>query len=202
MLSGPASCGVRGHAAMGHPPIVVAKHDEAVEPPEANRRDDEVTERGDLATWFASNVRHVGEGSLRGPFMCFATVDSTTVKPSRCSSDRIRSAPQVAFSRDMRRTKARTSASTAGRPGALHFSTDHRQPPRRCTFQPPLTGLYPRQPQSVKCLHRCDRRDASHRPAVGEPCSGLGLPLITAIRRSSTEDGGPLRRVPLPVRER
>ena len=66
--------------------------------------------------WRLRNAPHVGEGVLPPRVIYLATVDSATEYPSKCSSDWIRGAPQVGFSRDMRRMRERTSSSAFGRP--------------------------------------------------------------------------------------
>jgi len=70
-------------------------------------------------TWLARKVRQFWEGGLGSWAMYLSTVASATLWPSRSNSDRILGAPQVAFSRHMRRSKSRIARSTLGRPGFL-----------------------------------------------------------------------------------
>ena len=70
-------------------------------------------------TWFFRKMRQFCEGGLGWRIMYLATVDSATAWPSRSNSDRILGAPQVAFSRHMRRSKSRIARSALGRPGFL-----------------------------------------------------------------------------------
>ena len=66
--------------------------------------------------------------------MYLATVAWTTSWPNRASSDTIRGAPQVGFSRDMRRIRLRILDSMGGRPGLpfLDFHLQYSLKPLRC----------------------------------------------------------------------
>ena len=66
--------------------------------------------------------------------MYLATVPSTMSWPNRASSDTIRGAPQVRFSRDMRRIRLRILRLMGGRPGlpGLDFHFQYSLNPFRC----------------------------------------------------------------------
>jgi len=66
--------------------------------------------------------------------MYLATVCSATPWPNRASSDSIRGAPHVGFSRDIRRIRSRISRSIGGRPGlsALDFHFQYSRNPIQC----------------------------------------------------------------------
>jgi hypothetical protein len=69
-------------------------------------------------------------GGLRFRTMYLATVLSATSMPSKRSSDSIRGAPQVEFSRDIWQISSRISSLIRGRPG-LQGLDFHRQQSRR-----------------------------------------------------------------------
>ena len=75
--------------------------------------------------WLFRNVRHVCIGDVGVRTMYLATVLSATAWLSKRSSDSIRGAPQVMFSRDIRRIRLRISSLIGGRPGLRVLDFQH-----------------------------------------------------------------------------
>jgi hypothetical protein len=85
------------------------------------------------ARWFARNVRHVCDGTVRRSGRYRDTVRSETTIPSFSNSPWIRGAPHSRFSMAMRRMRARTSASMHGLPGRRRERRlQHPRKPSRC----------------------------------------------------------------------
>ena len=157
LLGGPFGVGIRGDVEVNDLPPVMAEHDEDVQDAKRDCRNDEEVAGGDIGNVIGQKRSPSLRRRLPGRTMYLATVASATSWPNRSSSDRILGAPQVGFSRDMRRIRSRISRSMGGRPGfpALDF---HRQ-----------YSLNPSMPSDDRFGLHDDQGGSPVRPEPGEP---------------------------------